>query len=216
MEPNTPQTPNQSRIKIYALVGGAAFVALCIAGVVWALGHGPQKAGATPTPTPHVIPTSTPNSDVIAPDELKTVIKAYAQAHENAVGANQATPVSWIDSVKSIVTPSMLASLQPPAGADINSGSDEFRTAHANGYTVKVALGQCNWDYEQGSPTPTEGIIGCDVTDTTINQNTGKEVVAADLPFAWTHTGLQTTYILKVTKQSGKWLIDADQTGNLE
>jgi len=130
------------------------------------------------------------------------------------VGADQATPTSWVASVHPISTATWFAQLQPAQAATAGNASGEFSLAHDNHYVVTAALTKCIWNFKIALPTPTSGAIYCELSDTT-NDLSSKAVVPDDaLPFGWTHNGAQTPVNLSLLKQGGAWLVDDDGSAN--
>src|SRR5579859_237023 len=102
--------------------------------------------------------------------EAIDVSTKFIQARENAVGADQPTPSSWLTNIKSLVTDSLFSTLQP-AGSTTSNTSADFYTSHSNGYLVKANLTDCSWIVNTSDTA--SGIISCALNDSTIDQKTG-------------------------------------------
>ena len=153
--------------------------------------------GTTGNPADH--PDAVPNGAI-------NVVTSYISAQQDAVGADQSSPTSWIASVQSITTPSWFAELQPKQSST-GSTPNEYRVAHSNNYTVQASLSGCIWDKRFPHPVPTSGTIYCQLNDTTINQATGATVTGSSLPFGWSRTGSQSPVDVSVVQTNGNWLV---------
>src|SRR5438105_3876627 len=122
------------------------------------------------------------------PDAIASITK-YLSAREDSVGADQTSPTFWLNIVKPLVTQEMLTSLQPNPNNQTSSVSNEYYTAHNNGYVVKASVNNCIWSLEAMEPTANAGIIYCELTDKTVNKSTGFEIPASSLPYGWSRNG---------------------------
>ncbi|HEX3081974.1 MAG TPA: hypothetical protein VHQ86_01860 [Candidatus Saccharimonadia bacterium] len=221
MDPNyQPSTnPNQTnplRARIILIstiaVGAIIGVIIIVYAVIQVAGN---KGGSSPQPTKtsNATPAPTlPPLDVNPPAEAVTVITAYVQARENSVGADQSSPTAWLATVRPLLTPTYFATIQPPADGSTSTGSAEYTTAHANGYTVKALVTDCVWDIEQGQPTDAGGSIACTLNDEThIGTN---NLNSNQVPFGWSRIGRQSMVVMKMVKQNGAWLINKDDSEN--
>lgn len=145
--------------------------------------------------------------------EIVELVTKYLQARENSVGSNQSSPTSWIDEVKPLVTSNWLGALHPKSDTTTGNANAEYTIAHENNYTVKATVSDCIWDIEQAEPTASDGVIYCDVTDSTVLHTSGNTTAAENLPFGWSRNGPQNPATIKVVKLNGKWLISYDNTG---
>jgi hypothetical protein len=145
--------------------------------------------------------------------EVLAVVQKYIQAQEDSVGADQSSPTSWIDGLKSITTTAWFAKLQPVDNPSTGTTPYNFTLAHQNNYTVKANLSGCAWDNITLKPTADKGLVNCSLSDETIQRTTGKSIPAADLPFGWTAVGPQDSPRLVLVKQAGKWLVNGDLSG---
>jgi hypothetical protein len=148
-------------------------------------------------------------------DALSTVTK-YIQAREGSLGADMNTPDSWLVVIKPIVTSSWYATLSPSESPSTGSVPADFTTAHQNGYIVKAILSNCSWDAITTKPSESNGLVVCNLTDKTLDKNSGVEAPITSLPFAWPYTGRQSPPQLSLTKQADKWLVNGDSTGQAQ
>ena len=144
------------------------------------------------------------------------IVQTYVQAREDAIGADMASPTTWLDSIKPIVTSAWLNTLQPSENASTGNVPFDFVTAHQNSYVVKASLSNCSWDSILQKPSGDRGLVVCNLNDKTINRTTGAEINASNLPFGWSFTGKQTPVQISVVKQNDKWLVDGDSTGQAQ
>jgi hypothetical protein len=149
----------------------------------------------------------TPSKDAL------NAVQVYIQAQENSVGADQASPTSWINKVKSVTTASWFSKLQPVADPTTGTIPYNYTFAHQKNYVVKANLSGCVWDNILLKPSATRGIVNCSLQDETINKGSGTSIPASDLPFGWVAVGKQASPRLVLLNQNGKWLIDGDLTG---
>ncbi|HVS58458.1 MAG TPA: hypothetical protein VHD60_01835 [Candidatus Saccharimonadales bacterium] len=156
-------------------------------------------------------PSSSQNIAAAPPQPAISVVEAYVQAREDQVGADQPSPTSWLAIIKPLTTSSWFTQLQPPSQSAGGAGADYF-TAHTQGYVVKASLSNCVWNTNV-TPTTTQGVISCALSDSVIQQSTGQAVPASSLPFGWTRNDRQLPVTIKVVNQSGKWLVDSDLSG---
>ncbi len=149
--------------------------------------------------------TLTTNTPLPAP--ALTVVTNYIQVREASVGADQATPNSWHETIQAEVTTDWLAKLQQA------EPSADYAVAHSKRYLVKADVSSCIWDMELMKPSDSEGAALCDVNDSTIDQTTGAVIPKAALPASWIHEGAQSPAILRLVKQGDVWLVSEDLTG---
>jgi len=151
-------------------------------------------------------------TDAQPPTTALKVVASYIQAREDSVGDDQPSPVSWLATVKPIVTEQWFAQLQPPGTVQTSSTPHDYTVAHDQHYTVKAVVSACLWDRHVASPTDTSGAVICSVYDNTIGAD-GRVISSDSLPFGWTATGQQQPAILKIVSQHGSWLVDEDVSG---
>ena len=147
-------------------------------------------------------------------DSIIKPVTIYIQAHENSIGADQTSPTSWLDSVKSVTTAEWFKSLQPPQDNSTGSASFPYTTAHENGYKVIAKVSDCNWVGASPDPdTATSVKVLCSVYDSVITTK-GAAVLSSSLPYGWSSVGQQAPVVLSLVKQSSNWLVNdqpADQ-----
>ncbi len=154
--------------------------------------------------------TQLSNINVKPAQDAINVVTKYLQAREDSVGADQASPTSWLGRVKSITTSSWYSQLQPSGSTQTSSVSSEYQVAHSKGYIVKASASNCFWSLEAMTPTANEGVMYCGLVDATVQRSTGNKLPAATLPFGWSRSGTQPAATLHVIKQNGNWLVDDD------
>jgi hypothetical protein len=143
------------------------------------------------------------SSDIIA------IAQKYLSAEEDSVGADQSTPNSWLNQVRSITTSSWFSQIQP-ATTSTSSVSAQYYIAHNKKYVVKTELSNCIWVSAPTRAAPDSGTVFCSLSDKTIDQQTGAEISGSSLPFGWTYSGPQAQHNLYFLKQNGHWLINND------
>ncbi len=188
-------------------------VLLGIIGLAVYLWTHPNQTNNTTTKTQSSSPSSPKLPNPHPPQEVLAVVNAYIQARENAVGADQTTPTAWIAKVQQITTTSWFTELQPKGDSSTAGGLADYYLAHRNGYIVKTRLSQCIWDFKIALPTANNGVVYCELNDTTVSQATGAVISASSLPFGWSHTGRQIPLTLKLVKQNHSWLVNEDISG---
>lgn len=161
--------------------------------------------GAKPKTTAKAVTTAQP------PASALNVVSKYLQAREDAAGADQTSPTSWLAAVQPISTKSWFTQLQPTGSSSASSVPYTFTLAHQNGYTVKASAQNCIWTRDAAQPTTVSGTVSCSLYDVTYVD--GLVVGAASLPFGWPYNGQQPPAVLKVVKQGTSWLVDGDLTG---
>lgn len=192
-------TPKRFSRKIYVLL--ALLIVLIIAAGLGLWWHRYQN-------TQHNYSTPVTGSSALL------VATKYLQAREDAVGADQATPVSWISTVKPITTGVWYKSLQTNANTLASSTLPDYDTAHADNYVVKVSINSCVIDNSIAKPTKDDEYLFCALKDTTINKATGAVIPNSALsPSDWTKFGYQSPPTLQMVKQNGQWLVASDNTG---
>jgi len=205
--------PASSRKKIIILV---ALGVICLIGLLTFTQNRSKKVSQTstsPQPSSVAHATSTPLPDPHPARDVIALVTNYVQARENSVGADQATPNSWLASVKPISTTAWFAELQPGQKGSAGSATAEFNLAHNNDYIVSANLSKCIWNFKLGLPTPNAGDIYCELTDSTLSRSTQAVIPDESLPFGWSHNGAQAAVTLKLIKQNGTWLINDDTSG---
>jgi hypothetical protein len=148
--------------------------------------------------------------------EVLDVVRAYVQAQQNSVGADQVSPNSWVNQVKSLTTDSWFKTLTPSTSPSTGETPYNYTYAHQNNYTVKAALSGCLWDSTLSPPNRQAGLVDCRLEDQTIDRDTGQTVPASELPFSWTAVGEQMDPRISVVKRDGKWLVNGDLTGQAQ
>jgi hypothetical protein len=178
------------------IIGAVAFIAIVI--IVGLFTNGPTKK-----------PTSAG-----VPDSIIKPVTTYIQAHEDAIGADQTSPTSWLDSVKSVTTIEWFKSLQPSQDNSTGSASFPYTTAHENDYKVVAKVSDCNWVGVTPDPdTATSVKVLCSVYDS-VTTTKGDAVPSSSLPYGWSSVGQQAPVVLSLVKHSSSWLVSdqpADQ-----
>lgn len=148
-----------------------------------------------------------PPAPAAVPSTISRPAITYIKAHEDAIGADQTSPSSWTDQVKSITTNVWYQSLQPPQENQTGSTSYPYQVAHDNGYRVSASVGDCQW---VGTPpnlqTTTKVTIECAVYDSVVGAD-NSTVNPSSLPYGWANVGQQSPAVLTLVKQGSGWLI---------
>ena len=142
------------------------------------------------------------------PDSIIKPVTTYIQAHEDAIGADQTSPTSWLDSVKSVTTTEWFKKLQPPQDNSTGSASFPYTTAHNSGYRVAARVSDCNWvgvSPDLGNTTSVK--VLCSVYDSVFTTQ-GVAIPSSSLPYGWASVGQQAPVVLSLVKQSSSWLVN--------
>lgn len=182
------------------IIAGALFVGLFIVLLVVSLERGKSNTGKTS----NNIGGTKPSQDVI------NVVTQYVQSREDSVGVDQASPDSWLSSVKPITTSNWYTHLQPVQNSSTGTVPNDYRFAHNFKYIVKATVYNCVWG-GYTKPTDTSGTVFCSLTDNVYSSTNGSQILPASLPFGWTHSGEQSPVYIKVILQGGSWLVDGDE-----
>ena len=165
-------------------------------------------SGASPFPAAVPADGYNPVPGLVDPAALP-VAAAYLAARENAVSFTHPTPTSWLNEVRTIMTPAGLARLTKMGGG--TTPLFGFATAHDRRWSVATQVA-CEENVDPGHATATRVTLSCAVTDRTVD-GTGTPVIVGALPVSWPYNGLQISAVLLLVKSGGKWLVEADQTG---
>jgi cytoskeletal protein RodZ len=191
-------------LKLFGLLVIVVVVlSLVLVGISWWRTH--QKQHATQTYLASINDTS-----------VVPVITEYLAAREDAAGADQATPTSWINQVKSISTGTLFNTLvQSKANTMAAANKESFVIAHTYNYVVKVTVNECIIDNSISQATKTSEYVDCALTDAIVNPKTGDTVSnTALIANDWSKFGVQSPHpTLQMIMQNGKWLVANDLSG---
>ena len=170
----------------------------------------PATSSAPPAPVsdvPQVTaePDPTPARADLA---LTEAASRYLAARENAISYKHRTPRSWLSEVRPVMTRAGWQRLADSAG---DSGGYPAATARANKWSVRVTVA-CHHNPDAGPPTATRATLTCSLTDRTTNGG-GIAIPVKDLPAIWPYDGPQPPALLEMHQTGGRWLVDADRTG---
>lgn len=218
--PTTP--PGRCRItraRTVALAGATATIALTLAACggssrptppqVPAMANPPIAAPRTaaptrpPPPVSRQVPTAAP-----AGRDVEQAASRYLAARENAISYQHRNTTDWLADVRPTMTRTAWTRLASSVG---DGGGYPRATAAACRWSVQTTT-SCRHDPDAGPPTPTAITLICAVTDHTVDA-AGRPVPAAALPALWPYTGPQPPAILAMHNLAGRWLVDADLTG---
>jgi len=160
--------------------------------------------------TPGTSTTTTTSSTAVITAAVLSALVRYVQAREDQDGADQSTPSSWVQSISSVVTPSLLATLQKSN----NTAVGPWELGHQHKLIVAADVSHCAWDLGVESHTATAGAVTCALRDVTESAATHQTIPPSQIPFGWPFNGTQSSGVsLKFVKQGGTWLISQDVSG---
>lgn len=171
----------------------------------------PAPAVSSAPPAPATAPPASPEPDpmpVRAELDVLEVATRYLAARENAISYTHPTPRSWLTEAREVMTPTGWRRLSDSLGS---SGGFPAATARAHKWSVRTDV-SCQHHPDAGPPTATRATLICGVTDTTVDAS-GNPVPAKALPAVWPYQRPQTSALLLLRQVGGRWLVDADQTG---
>ena len=169
----------------------------------------PAVSSAPPVRVP--APPASPEPDptpVRAEPDLVEAATLYLAARENAISYKHPTPRSWLKDARPVMTRAGWQRLSDSAG---DRGGYPAATARANKWAVRVTVA-CNHNHDAGPATATSVTLTCSLTDRTTNGG-GIPIPVKDLPAIWPYDGPQPPALLEMHKVGGRWLVEADRTG---
>ncbi len=128
----------------------------------------------------------------------------YLAARENAISYKH----RWLAEVRPLMTRDGWQRLSRAAG---DSGGYPRATAQAHRWEVNVSVA-CQHNPDAGPATATQVTLVCELTDRTTNGG-GVPIPITDLPAGWPYDGPQPPALLDLREVGGRWLVDADYTG---
>ena len=140
--------------------------------------------------------------------DVLEVATRYLAARENAISYKHPTPRSWLKEVRPVMTRAGWQRLSDSAG---DSGGYPAATARANKWSVRVTVA-CHHNPDAGPATATRATLTCSLTDRTTNGG-GIPIPVKDLPAIWPYDGPQPPALLELRRVGGRWLVDADRSG---
>lgn len=182
--------------------------------------HTPRRPGAL-LPATSTATTAAPSDPRPAPPPgqaqwppaaMNAVASSYIRAREDAAGADQSSPGSWLGSVRRLITPAGYATLRREVAG--GSAGEAWALLHRHHWQV-LATVTCSTDQEAGRPSTSRAVLACQVIDTTVGPS-GSPVPAGSLPELWAYEGAQPTAYLVMAGANGHWLVAADETGRLQ
>ncbi len=175
------------------VIGCAIFVGLLLLGGLFSLAGSSKKTALSVNGLPL---------------NIITTAATYIKAHENAIGADQSSPTSWVKLVKPISTSEWYRRLQPTSDSSTGSSSYSYSVAHENNYRVAAVVNDCIWvGTEPNLKTSTSVKIQCAVYDNVVTSN-GIAVTPGSLPYGWASVGQQSPTVLTLVEQNSQWLVD--------
>lgn len=171
---------------------------------------GEREGEALPSPATSTAPDTEAHAQAASPaaQDVGAVAARYLAARENAISYTHPTPRSWLTEAREVMTPTGWRRLSDSLGS---SGGFPAATARAHKWSVRTDV-SCQHHPDAGPPTATRATLICGVTDTTVDAS-GNPVPAKALPAVWPYQRPQTSALLLLRQVGGRWLVDADQTG---
>lgn len=156
---------------------------------------GTEETSAEPTPS-------------LADVEIQEAATRYLAAREDAISYTHASPRDWLAQARPVMTNGGWQRLSSSVG---DRGGFPAATARAHTWKVNVTV-LCEHNPDAGPATNTAVTLTCTLTDRTTDA-AGVPIPTKDLPRIWAYDGPQPPALLALRKVRGRWLVDADETG---
>lgn len=181
----------------------------------------PTESGAPPAAASSSSTSSAPSSAVTPPSmskvtgDVTTVARKYVEVRENAQSYYQKTPRSWLSQMKPLVSATLYAKMKRDAsGAQNGNLGNVWATAHARKLTVHV-VSKCQVNNQGGPNTASRKFLTCTVNDKPADKD-GKVLPLTQIPPNWPYAGAQAAAQLDMRKEKGRWVVNADYTGQAD